>query len=256
MKKQQQTDTATTTITTEIVVQPDTSSAIAVVRYDTAALRQLIEEIYGGPPQPGDFERVRMPGDGTEEFTIMTPAGEEHPRTLQVVILRKQRKRAFWAHAYTGKGVPSDCHSKDGRVGEGDPGGECLVCPHAHFRDDGSAPKCTESMDLTYFVTNEDLPSILAVHKMSVQAVERYARQLRRYRLAVHAAVTELGLKSAQYRNGFGYTQLTLRTLRVLTPTEHARVRANAAAFGIEADEVLPAPTAEEASLPDADIPF
>jgi hypothetical protein len=225
---------APTTTDNAVTLRTDaTLPSIAVLRHDPVALQQLIEDMYGGPPRPQDFDRIKQPADGTLYFTIPTPAGEEHPRIVTGVLLKAQRKGAYWAKAFSGEGVPPDCRSEDGKNGEGTPGGLCIACPHFGFGDDGSAPACTQSMDVTYFGIDEDQPSILVVHKMSVQVVERYARRLRKWHLALHSAVTELGLEPAKYRNGFEYTRLTLRTIRLLTPAEQASMCAAAAAYGV-----------------------
>jgi hypothetical protein len=148
------------------------------------------------------------------------------------VILAAQAKRAHWAAEYDGGHAPPDCVSRDGVVGVGTPGGICRTCPLSTFSDDGTSPECTESMDVTFLGLDEDLPSIVNVHKMSVKAVRQHARSLRKYRLDLFAVITELGLRPAQYRNGKPYTALTLRAIGMLSPAEQARMRVVLGVFG------------------------
>ena len=254
--------------TTEVVVRPDagsgdSGSAVAVLAYDPADLRALIEEVYGCVPKPQDFDRIKQPADGTTHFTISTPAGEQHPRTLTVVLIDAQDKRAYWSHRFSGEGVPPDCKSSDGVRGEGDPGGVCRECPHFHFQDDGGAPACRESMDLVHLGINQEQPTILDVHKMSVLTVKKYLRGLRKWRLVPHGVVTELGLAATKYRNGFAYTRLTLRTVSVLSPTERDRMRVAATAFGFDVFEAAlddadgsAVTDTVDVVAPDPDVPF
>jgi hypothetical protein len=148
------------------------------------------------------------------------------------VILAAQAKRAHWAAEYDGGHAPPDCASRDGVVGVGTPGGICRTCPLSTFGDDGTSPECTESMDVTFLGLDEDLPTIVGVHKMSVKAVRQYAHRLRKYRLDLFAVITELGLRPAQYRNGMPFTRLTLKAIRMLTPAEQARMRTVLGVFG------------------------
>jgi hypothetical protein len=228
---------------TAITQRTDTTgSSIAVLRYDPAELRQLVDEIYGGTPTMKDFTQIPQPADGTLHFAVVTPAGEEHPQTLTGVLLQTQLRRAHWIKPFSGKGVKPDCSSSDGKTGVGTPGGSCSVCPLATFGDDGSAPKCSETIDLVYVGLTEQLPSVLKVHKMSIEAVARYRQLLLNYGLGLHSVVTELGLAPAQYQNGFKYTKLALSTVRLLSPTEHAHMVEIAAIYGMSVIALRPFP--------------
>ena len=219
---------------TDVVICPvDVESRVAVLRYDAQELRQLVLDTCGDGSAPLEFDRLPMPSKGKDTWTIPTPAGEQHPAALRGVILATQRGRAYWAGEYDGGHAPPDSVSRDGYVGVGTPGGICRLCPCSQFGDDGkTSPACTESMDLTFLGLDEDLPSIVKVHKMSVKPVEQYQRRLRKFRLDLSAVITELGLQPAAYRNGKAYTRLTLRAIDLLSPAEQARMRTVLGVFG------------------------
>jgi hypothetical protein len=220
--------------TTDLAIRPaDADSRVGVLRYELPALQQLVQDTFGDSSAPLDFDRIAMPTKGTVTFAILTPAGEQHPATMLGVVLAAQPKRAFWAEEYTGGGVPPDCTSRDGVLGVGTPGGICRECPFSQFDDDGTPPACTETMDLTFVGLDDELPTILTVHKMSVKAVQQYKRSLRKYRMDLCAVITELGLQEGRYRNGKAFTKLTLRAVGVLSPAEQGRMRAACTAFGV-----------------------
>ena len=218
---------------TDLVIHPvDVESRVAILRHDASELQALVLDAYGDGSTL-ELDRIAMPGKGTTTWTIPTPAGAQHPATLVGVILAAQAKRAHWAAEYDGGHAPPDCVSRDGYVGVGTPGGICRLCPCSQFGDDGkTSPACTESMDLTFLGLDEDLPSIVKVHKMSVKPVEQYQRRLRKFRLDLSAVITELGLQPAAYRNGKAYTRLTLRAIDLLSPAEQARMRTVLGVFG------------------------
>ncbi len=226
--------TAEACTTTDLAIRPaDADSRVAVLRYELPALQQLVQDTFGDSSAPLDFDRIAMPTKGTVTFALPTPAGEQHPATMLGVVLAAQSKRAFWAEEFTGGGVPPDCTSRDGVLGVGTPGGICRECPCSQFDDDGTPPACTETMDLTFVGLDDELPTILTVHKMSVKTVQQYKRSLRKYRMDLSAVITELGLQEGRYRNGKSFTKLTLRAVGVLSPAEQGRMRAARTAFGL-----------------------
>jgi hypothetical protein len=218
--------------TTDVVIHPaDADCRLAIMRHDARELQQLVLDTCGDGSTL-ELDRVAMPGKGTTTWSIPTPVGEQHPATLRGVILAAQPRRTYWSGEYDGGHAPPDCASRDGVVGLGTPGGVCRVCPLSMFGDDRTSPACTERMDLTFLGLDEDLPSIVKVHKMSVKPVREYLRLLRRYRLEPAAVITELGLQAAQYRNRKPYTRLTLRAIGRLSPTEQAGMRTVLGVFG------------------------
>jgi hypothetical protein len=239
----------TTITSTDLAIHAgDADSRVAILRCAPSVLQQIVLETFGAGPR--EFERIPMPTKGITEFSISTPAGVQHPKTLRVVVLAAHARRANWSGAYTGVGVAPDCKSHDGITGEGEPGGLCPACPLSQFDEAGGRPRCTETMDLTFIGLEDGLPSVLTVHKMSVKVMKDYQRSLRKYRMDLSAVITELGLKAAQYRNGMPYTLLTLQAIGVLSPAEQARMAAARRTFGFETTSTAPPGGAAAAPAP------
>jgi hypothetical protein len=84
------------------IVAPDIALEVAILRHDPHKLQQLVEELFGtGAGTSTEYDRVEMPSDGTEYFTIRTPMGEVHPATLSGVLAQAQRKRVHWSSPFT-----------------------------------------------------------------------------------------------------------------------------------------------------------
>lgn len=64
---------------------------------------------------------------------------------LVVTVLADQSSRVYWPNLTDDK--PS-CKSNDGRVGMGEPGGDCATCKHGQWKQDGTRPDCAQHINL------------------------------------------------------------------------------------------------------------
>jgi hypothetical protein len=222
------------------------STELAVLDHDPRALRELLAPL-GGTISLSDLDRIKMPSGGALTFAVPTASGEEPRRTLTGVIVGVQLRRAFWSAPYAGAGVAPDCASADGVTGVGDPGGECVLCPHSQFPD-GGAPGCRQTAEIMLFASGDLLPTIVTASPASVRPVARYAAALvkRGYRLC--DVVTIFGLERATSRGGIVFAKLTLTMVGVLEPAQRQRLREIVAALGFT-PAAAPAP-ASEAPVP------
>src|SRR5438309_2014189 len=104
---------------------------IAALSADLAAVGAVIAENLGaGGMSEFDLPRIKMPSGESPFYTITDMEGDKAEKTFRAVILLARDARGYWAGSIdeTGGGTPPDCHSDDGKVGIGNPGGDCGTC--------------------------------------------------------------------------------------------------------------------------------
>jgi hypothetical protein len=216
-------ETMMTTKTTDLTTTSAPTTALAVLDHDLHALRELLVPL-GGALALSDLDRIKMPAGGALTFTVPTPGGEEPRRTLSGVLIHVQQRRAYWSQPFGGGGVAPDCVSADGFVGVGDPGGECLVCPHARFQDE-EAPACRLTAECLFFQAGDLLPTILVASPASVRPVTKYLVSLAKRALKVSDVVTTFGLERVTSRGGIQFARLTCTMTGTLEPAQRTRMR-------------------------------
>jgi len=78
-----------------------------------------------------NFQRVKIPAGGSLQFELPgdDPENPEYARTLEGVIVYNHAANAFWAEGKEEDENASPlCSSVDGRLGCGDPSGDCITC--------------------------------------------------------------------------------------------------------------------------------
>jgi hypothetical protein len=178
-----------------------------------------------------DLTKIRIPAGGGAAFEVTNPGGDAVVQHFRAIVIAARDIRVYWEKAYeeSGGGVPPDCHSSNGLVGIGQPGGVCQSCPMAQFGSDqdkrGQACKQVKQLFLLREGSGNLMPEVFLVPPTSLKNYRQHSLRLSGQLAPVWSVITEIGLNKAQSRSGFKYSQATFKTARALEAPELAKVR-------------------------------
>lgn len=187
---------------------------------DSRAMQKVlarIDETLGGHQfSPLDLSRIKVPAGDDHDFKIETPSGVERRTAIIGTIVAFRAARAYWQKPYgVGRSGPPDCSSKDGFIGEGNPGGDCTSCPLAAFNSaraaDGSAgpgQACKELRQLLVLLPGQILPHLLGVPPTSLANFTKYSLNLLSGGMDYWAVTTKLTLEPATSTFGVHYAKI------------------------------------------------
>jgi len=235
---------------------------LALTQVDT--LKELVEmNIGGGTVSAFDLDRIQIPTGGLTVWTVPTLEGEDHPKTLDGIIIHMADPRSYWAQGFdeSGGGTPPDCQSEDGVSGygsrsEGEPEGHhsCATCPLAQFGSDhrgrGQACKAQKAI----FMLREDtlLPICLVLPPTSLGFAKKYFMRLLSHNVMASGVITRWELQKVQNPDGINYSRAEPSSVRPLNKSEREKVKAYTATIlpyleGKRQEvEALPIPATEE----------
>lgn len=172
-----------------------------IIPVNNDALAQLPEEVvaeipdddnefYESPRGGLPFVAIRQKDFKDEKGNLVYPAGGfkyqnvdmEVPDAdgvtgLAVSIIADQASRVYWRNLTDDR--PS-CKSIDGKVGAGDPGGKCEVCPLAQWGADGKAPECSAQMNLFCFDHSIGGTYVVSLGRSALKPYNTYKNILKR----------------------------------------------------------------------------
>jgi hypothetical protein len=217
-----------------------------------------------------DLPSIKAPSGGTMAFLEKTLHGEDNPKEIKGIIGSAKTGRLFWYKGINEGGgrKPPDCVSRDGLVGEGDPGGECGKCGFSQF---GSAPRgrgqaCKQARQLLILRPGEILPYLLTVPPTSLKNCGQYFLMLYARKLPFWAVVTRLTLEKASNEDGVAYAKILFSVDRMLDNAERQAMKQvqaqmkrlldpvaiDASEYAIEDEEAAIGGQTADASSPDA----
>ncbi|HXA25627.1 MAG TPA: hypothetical protein VNW90_25390 [Acetobacteraceae bacterium] len=191
----------------------------------------LIDENLGGQQfSPRSLARIKVPSGDDRDFKVETPGGVERRSSVTGVITAFRQARAYWKKPFgVGRVGPPDCSSKDGFIGEGDPGGNCTDCPMAAFNSaraaDGSAgpgQACKDLRELLILMPGQMLPHLLAVPPTSLANFTKYSLNLISAGLSYWTVTTKLVLEPATSTGGVPYAKIRFQLYTALPESESA----------------------------------
>jgi len=126
----------------------------------------------------------------------------EMSQELMGVAIHSRIIRALWGE----ERIPL-CTSNDGRVGFGEPGGQCAVCRFNVFGTGkgGRGKACKEMRRLVIVVEGETFPALLHLPPTSIRPWDAYASGLLRKRLAYFAVKTRFTIRRERNVDGAEY---------------------------------------------------
>ena len=198
------------------------------------------------------LERVKIPAGGSTAYELPTEGDEpEMVKEFSGIIIHQHALNAYYTTRYTGGSSPPDCGSYDGKVGKGNPGGNCAACPLNQYGSDenGIAKGCKNKRRLYILREGEIFPLLLTLPTGSLKSFTKYLKtQLSKGRTS-GTIVTRFSLKKAVNNGGIAYSQavfnfdreLTLEEIAIIKPLSE-QIKAYASNVGF--DDVLDADSA------------
>jgi len=177
--------------------------------------RENIRENLGGDRiMPTDLLRIANPSGKSMAWMVPSLDGDpEAVTTLTGVILHHSPKRNRWGGSISGD--PPLCTSRDGKVGIGDPGGNCDTCPYNQWKsaiDENGNPSsgkaCKEARTLLFQRPAVLLPNIVTVPTMSLRNYRAFMFDPRRPHWSW---VTEIRLRADQNKRGTTFPRFVFR---------------------------------------------
>lgn len=187
--------------------------ALVAEQRDTV-LYAMRENIGEATVTPMDLPRIKAPSGGTLFFTI----DDEPAKDVTGIVIHQRDQRAYWRLSMEegGSGNPPDCYSLDTKVGVGNPGGQCHLCPLSQFGVDKSPPPCKQMRLLFLLRPGAFLPDVVIVPPSSLKNVAQYMLGLATKGLPYFAVETTVGLEKAKSREGIDYGKMTFKAASTL----------------------------------------
>lgn len=171
------------------------------------------------------FDRVKVPSGGAVYFELPgdDPENPDTVKELKGVILHHHAINCFYIEKYTGGNSAPDCGSIDGKIGEGEPGGDCLKCPLNQFGsgENGSGKACKNKRRIYLLREGEIFPILLTLPTGSLKEFTNYiAKRIVAKGKRSFEVVTKITLKKAVNSGGITYSQAVFSVDRVLNAEE------------------------------------
>lgn len=219
------------------------ASEYPILSTSEAELKETMAELFGGEALSANlFDRIKFPTGGNTRFIIpdaLNNDNDQEIETLEGVIVTHQTVRTYWAAAYgTTENSAPDCHSDDGRVGQGmygidaenpdaNPGGMCSTCPMAQWVEtDGkkTPPACKLKHVLYIMRPGAMTPTILTLPPTSLKNWQPFVKALFGRQIRLSEAVIKIGLKR-EGNTKMAFARATFGLVSILPAAEAARMR-------------------------------
>lgn len=175
------------------------------------------------------FDRIKIPSGGGVAFELPGDDGEDTrmEKEIKAVILHQHPAYAYYENKYVGGNNPPECGSFDGKIGIGNPGGNCANCPYNSFGSgEGGGKACKNRHMLYLLLPGEIFPLILSLPTGSLGMFKNFLkRQLSKGRKP-SGIVTKITLKKATSTTGITFAQANFAFERVLTEEEKILIEA------------------------------
>lgn len=211
------------------------SDLIKAESYAAAAVGELLtgeeilEQLDGIRIQ---YPRFKMPAGGVlmfEDPCSNDPENPEYVPEIVGVIVDHFPTNAFWPDKDS-QSEPPACASLDGKIGHGNPGGDCKTCPLNEFGsgEGGSGKACKNSRRLYLLRPNELLPVVLNIPATSMREFDAYlGTKLIARGIHPSTVVTRIKLKKAVSKDDKPYSMVTFSIVEQFSGPVAAEIKAN-----------------------------
>jgi hypothetical protein len=184
-----------------------------------------------------NFNRIKIPSGGTLQFEIPgdDPENPDYEKYIEGVIIHNHTAHAFWEEGSENKkdAVPL-CSSSNGKLGIGEPGGDCITCALNRFDSDpkGGKGKACKNMRVLYVLQDGDLmPTQISLPPTSIKPFKDfYNASFALRRRPAFGSIVQIGLKKAN--NGKeDYSVATFKKLYDFSGEQLANVKLYADGF-------------------------
>ena len=195
-----------------VEISPETGQ-YAIMTMQSGEIAEILNENLGGEQlTAADLETVTVPAGGGLTWTINSIDGEIETKQIDGIIIFSTITRAYWPTKYEGGSEPPQCSSQDGRMGVGNPGGDCYICPLNAFgtadAGQGRGKACSEKRFLFVVTQEETLPLIVRAPSMSLKGAKQYIRGLISKRQHLHSVYTRMTLEKTKNADGITFSKI------------------------------------------------
>jgi hypothetical protein len=241
---------AVDTTTTEVATIPP--GGFPALNHSVEEIQAIIaDNLAGQDINEFDLRRLRVPAGGATRWEIPRLGGTTVADEIEGILVHHKQTRAYWPGAYEGGSEPPQCASADGRVGVGDPGGDCKTCPLAQFgtaiRPDGTDARgqACKQMSQWFLLTGSSfLPVVATLPPMSLKGARQYLLDLAGEGIRFYEVVTALALTADKSQDGIRFSKAVPRLVGRVDPDTAVRARSYADLLRSTFDHVVP--TAED----------
>ena len=173
-------------------------------------IQELIEENMGDDGlAPHELDKAGNPSGKSIKWTIPSVEGDDELTSeITGVIIYNKFTRNRWEKPF-GKGEPNArpvCSSIDGKIGAGDPGGVCKLCPYAQFGSgDNNSQACKKSRLLFVLRETELLPLLVVVTPGNLKFAKKYFRRLLSRQISPTQVISRMSLSPGKSASNFDY---------------------------------------------------
>ena len=194
-----------------------------------AIISEQLEMVVDEDFSPFSMPELMIPKAPAKKWDL----DDKQAPAVRGVIVCWQTVRAYYATEFTGGNEPPDCSSRDGKTGNGEPGGICKNCPFAQWgsaKNNGQA--CSQRMHILFLAEGSILPIFLNLPPSSLGAFKNYTYGLCAKALPMWGVVTELTLTPQKNAGGIDYNMVEFSNAEVLPEDAQERIKEMRATFG------------------------
>lgn len=165
------------------------------------------------------FDEIKIPAGGSIAWEV---PGEDPAKEILGVIVDHHPMNVLWSETI---GDMPLCVSYDGKVGVGDPGGNCQVCSNNMFGSAGRGKRCKNKRYLYLLRPNSLLPVKMILSAGSLKPFDDYVvRRLFARGLATWSVATKITLEKVQNADGQAYSRAVFDVAAVLEKDQAAKM--------------------------------
>lgn len=188
------------------------------------------------------LDKITVPAGGQPFFTVKSmddPDGTPE-KALFGIVLGHRPNRGYWPKGLDegGAGSPPDCSSADGKIGVGNPGGDCATCRFAQFKSatkkDGSPGRgqaCKQSRLLFLLREGQNFPNVVVVPSSSLKYLDKFLLRLASTGGLFYGIVWKITLKPDKNEDGVEFARMEFERTAKLDPETTQNVKRYAEAL-------------------------
>ena len=183
-----------------------------------------------------NFQRVKVPSGGALQFELPgdDPENPEYARTIEGVILHNHAACAYWPEeSESDEDAMPLCSSVDGKLGCGEPGGDCVTCALNRFGSgaNGKGKACKNTRILYLLRDGEFMPIQITLPPTSIRPFSDFFNAVfATRRRGTCGSVVSIGLK--RMSNGKDdYSVSTFKKVSDFSGEQLAQAKAYAEGF-------------------------
>lgn len=176
------------------------------------------------------FDRVKVPTGGSVAFEVPgdDPDSPDSVKELVGVIIDHYPTQTYYENPLEGSGesTPPDCQSHDGKIGIGNPGGSCALCPFNQWGSGrgGKGKACKTKRRLFLLPEGQGLPLELVLPPTSLKNFNNFiTKRIVGKGRRTHGVITKITLKKCKNNAGTDYSEAQFSVVRDLTAQEQVQ---------------------------------